>query len=494
LSENDPLPLADRWARLRFGIVGALLVAPPKGGELKAALKALSEKTWIHPQTNEPVRFGYSTIEKWLYAAKKAPDPVRALRERPRGTAGRTKRLTPAAIEALTTLYHANCNWTAKLLADNLRTVMAEQEPQEPAPSYPTVRRFLKRRGMHRRKLPKHDTDGMRAARERLETREIRSYELDAVGALFHADFHDGSRKVLTQSGELITPQLFGCVDDHSRLIAHLQWYTHERAYDFVHGLSQAFQKRGIPKGFMSDNGPAMKSKEFKEGLARLGVSFNPILPFCAFANGKAEVFWGQIEGRLMAMLQHVKPLTLEALNIATQAWVEGDYNRKIHSEIATTPLQRFLTAPNVTRECPGSEALRAAFRLQITRKQRQSDGTVALASRRFEIPSHYRHFEKLTIRYARWDLSRVDLIDPITDTILCAIFPLDKSANAAGYRRTFEHIERAPVPSKPPGMAPLLKKLLADAFATGLPPAYIPTDIGKNAHPDFDTDTEPKS
>lgn len=179
-----------------------------------------------------------------------------------------------------------------------------------------------------------------------------------------------------------------------------------------------------------------------------------------------------------MAMLQHEKPLTLDLLNRATQAWVELEYNRKIHSEIAVSPLERFLKARNVTRECPGSEALRAAFRLQITRKQRQSDGTIQLGSKRFEIPNAYRHFPKLTLRYARWDLSKVDLVDPDTDTVLSALFPVDKSANADGHRRTFETIERAPVAQAPSGMAPLLKKLMAEHAATGLPAAYLPTDI----------------
>jgi len=477
MSSDDPLLLRDRWSRVRFAVVGTLLVSRPKGGELKAALKALSQKTWEHPRTHEMVRFGYSTIEKWYYIAKATDDPVGALRERPRGTAGRTKVLSTAAIEALRTLYFANTNWSVKLLVDNLRVVMAEQEPNKPAPSYATVRRYLRRHGLRRRPLPTRDTDGTRAARERIDSREIRSYEMDAFGALFHADFHDGSRGVLTKSGELVKPQLFGCVDDHSRLIAHLQWYTNETAEDFVHALSQVFQKRNLPVALMTDNGSAMKSGEFREGLARLGIAFNPTLEYCAFMNGKIEKFWQQIEGRLMAMLQHVKPLTLEVLNQATQAFVEMEYNREIHSETAVTPLNRYLTAPNVTRECPGSDALRAAFRIQLTRKQRQSDGTIQLGSKRFEIPNRYRHVEKLTLRYARWDLSRVDLVDPNTDTILCAIYPLDKSANADGHRRTFETIERAPVAEAPSGMAPLMKKLLADYAATGLPPAYLPTD-----------------
>ena len=43
-------------------------------------------------------------------------------------------------------------------------------------------------------------------------------------------------------------------------------------------------------------------------------------------------------------MLEHVPDLTLAFLNEATQAWVEHEYNRSVHSEIAATPLARRLT------------------------------------------------------------------------------------------------------------------------------------------------------
>jgi putative transposase len=65
--END-LPERDRWARLRFAIIGPLLAAPPATGDLQSALQGLAARTWRHPSTGLPIRFGASTIERWYSA------------------------------------------------------------------------------------------------------------------------------------------------------------------------------------------------------------------------------------------------------------------------------------------------------------------------------------------------------------------------------------------------------------------------------------------
>ncbi|MGH8525469.1 MAG: IS481 family transposase, partial [Gammaproteobacteria bacterium] len=81
-------------------------------------------------------------------------------------------------------------------------------------------------------------------------------------------------------------------------------------------------------------------------------------------------------------------------------------------------------------------------------------------------------------IRYARWDLATCDLIDAHSGAILCALYPLDKAANAAGLRRRLDPVTNEPSDSTASAsrIAPLLRKLMADYAATGLPPAYLPT------------------
>jgi len=57
---------------------------------------------------------------------------------------------------------------------------------------------------------------------------------------------------------------------------------------------------------------------------------------------------------------------------------------------------------------------------------------------------------------------------------------PLDKQANARRPRRGLEPVFDAAAPTPPPSndpIPPLLRKLMADYAASGLPPAYLPKD-----------------
>ena len=470
----------DRWARLRFSIIGPLLAAPPAPGELQAELVQLAAKTWRHPVSGLDVCFAVSTLERWYYAARRAHDPVAALKDRLRGDIGRFPSLTPLVIETLTTQYREHPGWTAQLHFDNLRAALKGSDTA--IASYPTIRRYLKAQGMFRQAQPKRATAGALAARDRLERLEVRSFEVDHVCALWHLDFHHGSHRVLTRQGAWVTPRLLGVIDDRSRLVCHLQWYLDETAESLIHGLCQAFMKRGLPRALMTDNGAAMLAEETTAGLARLGVLHQTTLPYSPYQNAKQESFWGRVEGRLMVLLEGEESLTLDALNLATQAWAEQEYHRTRHSEIGATPLAHYLAGPNVARPCPSSAVLCASFRIEVKRKQRRSDGTVSLDGDRFEIPSRYRHLEQVHLHYARWDLSRVDLVDPRTGAILCPVKPLDKSTNANGQRRRLTPITTNLSPMQPTGLPALMTELLADYAATGVPPAYLPTTDKESA------------
>jgi transposase InsO family protein len=469
---------------LRFSVIGQLLAAPPAKGALRSELDKLAAREWRHPATGAPVRFGLSTIERWYYRAlKERHDPVAVLRRKRRQDAGTQAAMGEALRQALLAQYAAHKSWSVKLHWDNL-VALAETQPElQPVPSYSTVRRFLEAHGLEKRRpLTARLTAGALLAETRLAEREVRSYEAEYVNSLWHWDFHHGSRRVLTPRGEWHTPLLLGILDDRSRLACHLQWYLAETAENVAHGLSQAIQKRGLPRAAMSDNGAAMTAAEITEGLARLGILHQTTLPYSPYQNAKQEAFWGPVEGRLMAMLEDVPDLTLAMLNEATQAWVEYEYNRKIHSEIGQAPITRFLAGPEVTRPSPDSATLKLAFTRTERRTLRKSDGTVTIEGRRFEVPNRYRHLTRLELRFAIWDLALVHLVDEHTGTVLCRLFPQDKARNASALRRSLEPITAEPIAVKPAGgMAPLLVSLIERRAATGLPPAYLPKDEGED-------------
>jgi putative transposase len=479
--KDDEAPGAkEKWAHFRFSVIGPLLAAPPEYGRLRVDLDHLAAKLWQHPITGQWGQFGRSTIERWYYRAlSEQNDPVGVLARKVREDCGTHPSLSMELREKLQDQYRQHPSWSYQLHADNLAALVALEPKLGKAPSYPSVLRFMQAHGLIKRpRRGRGHTAGVAAAEQRFEDFEIRSYESQYVNALWHCDFHRGSLKVLLPDGQWSGVELLGVLDDCSRLCGHAQWYLAETAENLIHGLNQGFEKYDLPRALMSDNGSAMIATETVQGLARLGIVHERTLPYSAYQNGKQECFWGQVEGRLLAMLEGCKDLSLSQLNEATLAWVELEYNRKVHSELGQPPLSRFLAAKNVGRACPESQKLREAFTAQVSRTQRQSDGTISLEGIRFELPSRYRHLKRVTLRYASWDLSRVYLADQQSGQVICRLYPQDKHKNADARRRTKEPLMEAGNPPTDGGaMAPLLRKLIAEYAATGLPPAYLPKD-----------------
>ncbi len=157
----------DRWAHLRFAVVGALLAAPPPKGDLHEALTALAQRTWQHPTRGESVRFARSTIERWYYQARNAcVDPVGRLRRRVRCDAGAQPSMGDALREAGRTQYDAHRSWSYQLHRDNLCALVDSTPALGPLPS--------RRHHTPVCSLPKRQTGGLLGAGRRPAPRHAR--------------------------------------------------------------------------------------------------------------------------------------------------------------------------------------------------------------------------------------------------------------------------------------------------------------------------------
>jgi transposase InsO family protein len=470
-----------KWSEFKFSVIGWLLAAPPVRGELVDILKRLSERKWQHPTSGEERTFSFSTIERWYYQALKNKNtPVESLARVVRSDCGKNRSIPEDVKESIQSQYRDHKSWSYQLHWDNLNVLLTEKNQK--APSYDSLRRYLQSIGYVKKK---RDANGKRAGFQKSEIYkdnvEVRSYENGYVNGLWHLDFHHCSREIMTRHGELVKPLALAIVDDHSRLLCHIQWYLSETAEVLIHGFLQALQKRGLPRSLLTDNGSAMVSYEFINGLKKLDIVHDRTLPYSPYQNGKQEVLWGQVEGRLLAMLENKKVLTLKELNDATVSWGEFEYNKKPHSEIKTTPMERFLTAQDVGRPAPELDILKNAFRLEANRTLRKSDGTISVKGKRFEIPSRYCHLKKITVAYVHWSLDNVHMLDPQSGKIICQIYPVNKTANANNGRKQRESapgvLDTTRNQEPLDEVAPLLLKILGEQAATGLPPAYQPKD-----------------
>ena len=176
-----------------------------------------------------------------------------------------------------------------------------------------------------------------------------------------------------------------------------------------------------------------------------------------------------------MSLLDVEPNLSLEKLNQTTQAWVEMEYNHRVHSGIKMTPLEKWSKAKSVLRKSLPMADLRKAFRREVKRRVRRSDGTFTLDGVRFEVPVQYRTLEVVTVHYPKWDLSLVDLVDPKTSAVLCPIYPIDLERNANQIRESFETTDKPPEVKRTTPR--LLEKYIEDYSAEGAPIAYIPIE-----------------
>lgn len=137
MNEKRKPSIHERWALLRFSVVGPLLAAPPARGELQGELEKLAAKSWLHPVTGEPTCFGRSTIERWLSAARKAQtDPMSVLRRKLRKDVGTQPSLGDALKSALLVQYAAHNSWSYQLHADNLAALVEADPKNGVMPSY----------------------------------------------------------------------------------------------------------------------------------------------------------------------------------------------------------------------------------------------------------------------------------------------------------------------------------------------------------------------
>jgi len=125
----------------------------------------------------------------------------------------------------------------------------------------------------------------------------------------------------------------------------------------------------GRPLAIYADQGKAYTSKHLNTICAALGVQRILGTPYYPEGRGKTERFFQFVQSDFLPELAPSAVDTLPLLNESLLAWLEVVYHRKIHSEIAQSPLQRYRQDPVPAIRPVNPEELRQAFLHRDTRK-----------------------------------------------------------------------------------------------------------------------------
>lgn len=171
--------------------------------------------------------------------------------------------------------------------------------------------------------------------------------------------------------------------------------------------MRQAILRWGVPERLYVDNGSAYISRQFTFIVNALGIRKIHHPPYQAWCKGKVESLMKRFkEYQREAALAGFK--TIEELNATLAAWIEVEYNQKIHSSTGETPNTRYQNslATYPPKRITDIDAFNAHF---LWRERRVVDkyGFISLHGNRYRIRD-IGCGETIELRFDPFDLSHV--------------------------------------------------------------------------------------
>lgn len=379
-------PPVQEKALARFAVIAPLVCRHLDPAQTAAVRQAILDTIHRFPG-DRPRRISRRTLRRWLAAYRGAlpggtAAALQALYPQPRSDKGVPRVFDPAVIdEAVALRLELATRSTADILA-HLKT-----KPKEATLAY-----HLRARGATRAKL-------------KAEGKAFPRYEAATVNATWQSDVTEGFfLPDSTRPGKFRQVYLMGFLDDHSRLIAHGEWYFRESLPCLFDCLKKAVIQRGLPTTLYWDNGPAYKAKQTELLAARLGVRIVFSTPYAPQGKGKIERFWQTTAKGFLAEAAHAGIQTLADLNTAFWAWLDGYHHRK-HQSTGMTPLDRWEAGAESVRY-PNPVNLHDIFLWEEDRLVHKT-GTVSLAGNAYRVSDTFVG-RRVQLRYDPLDLNTV--------------------------------------------------------------------------------------
>jgi transposase InsO family protein len=372
----------------RFAIIAPLVTRPLDPPAYAEAAKAVVAARHAYPGHPEGRHVSERSLRRWVAAYKAAlPDgtvaALAALAPTGRSDKGKPRVFEPAAIEEAIRLRQELPTRSTAVLVAHLghRTLKTA-----------TLAYHLRRRGASKKALAKAG-------------RAFPRYEAPAVNATWQSDVKDGLwLPDPLDPAKKKEVHLMGFLDDHSRLVAHGEWYFKESLPCLFDCFKKAILKHGVPAKVYWDNGPIYRAKQTRLVAARLGTKVIFSTEYHSEGRGKVERFWQTVAGGFITEARHADIRTLAELNAAFWAWLDT-YNHRVHGTTHQAPLERWEAGKAAVRWAAPQD-LAEAFLWEDTRLVKKT-GTFSLSGNEYRVDDALVG-KTVTLRFDPLDLASV--------------------------------------------------------------------------------------
>jgi transposase InsO family protein len=349
-------------ALFRHALIGDL-VHERQG--LYAKLRAKAERDYEIPFSRRR-RVAVETLRDWLRAYRRSG--FDGLLPKPRSDNGLCRAVPRELCDWLVEYKDEHRDLTVPKLIE--KAVELDKLPEGLRLSPATVHRLLAQHGLNRAESAERGKDR-------------RHFEYEQAGELWMSDVMHGPSVVVGDKKKRKT-YLIGIIDDATRIVPYAGFALHENTACYLPVLEQAVLRRGVPKRLYVDNGAVFRTHHLAVVCARLGVTLIHARPYQPSGKGKQERFFRTVRMRFLAGLQASALSSLDALNRAFWAWVEGEYHRAPHKGLdGECPQDRWAERSGDVRVAPGD--LGDLFLFEQKRKVHK-DRTVSLDGVMYEV------------------------------------------------------------------------------------------------------------
>jgi transposase InsO family protein len=354
-------------ALFRYGVIADLVHLAPHHRGLYAALEQKAAQDYTIPGSLRR-HVAAETMRGWLRDYRRGG--FDALVPRVRADQGNTRSIPSAVVDLLCQLKEDEPALSIPNLLKRVRAKHADLVTDEVKLPESTVHRLLARRGLTRK--PPDEPTG----------KDRRRFEHECAGDLWMSDVMYGPK--LRDAGRQRQTYLIAFIDDATRVVPYATFTFSEGAVAYLSVLEQAVRRRGIPKRLYVDNGAAFRSKQLAVVCAKLGIALIHAKPYTPQGKGKMERWFRTVRMQLLATLLAEHLVSLDTLNRALAAWVEGEYHHAPHRGLRDeTPADKWARTCEGVR-MPGGD-LGDHFLAEQKRKV-QKDRTVTLDGVAFEV------------------------------------------------------------------------------------------------------------